>query len=215
MALAHNTQLRWIRSLEGSRRRAATGCRVLSQLVFACFVILPHLSRAQGCEWQNLPEPSAEVEVIEVLRYGGGIGPPAGRSLARVDASAQIVWLAHGRCPDRTLGGRLATVSFTALEKQFRGAVESIRSQPARPSVYDAQTLAAIVREGRLEPLCQSSEDGVDVDVTLYHGGSREHYKCVSGALLRFGENVIRLVSDSICGSALTSECVERFMGRP
>jgi hypothetical protein len=72
-----------------------------------------------------------------------------------------------------------------------------------------------IIREGRAEPLCQSPADGFDVDVTLYRAGSKEHYECVTGALLRFGENVLRLVSDSICANRTTSVCIQRMVGQP
>jgi hypothetical protein len=187
---------------------------VLWRLLFACLTFVPQVSRAQGCEGENLPAPSADVDVIEVLRYGG-YGPPAGRTLVRVDVSGQILWLARGQCPDRTLVGRLATPTFDDLEDEFRRAVASIRSQPPRPLVSDAHSLAEVIREGRMEPLCLSPLDGVDLDVTLYHDGSKEHYKCVTGALLRFGEHMLRLVPDAICASRPTSACAERLVGQP
>lgn len=196
------------------QRYARTRGALLPQLLFACLTFVPQVSRAQGCEWQSLPTPSADVEVIEVLRYGG-YGPLAGRTLVRVDVSGQTVWLARGRCPDRTLIGRLATLTFADLEDELRRAVESIRSQPPRPFVSDEHPFTAIVREGRMEPLCQSLEDGVDLDVTLYHDGSKQHYRCVTGALLRFGEHVLRLVPDAICASRPTSACAERLVDQP
>ena len=164
------------------------------QLLLACLVFVPHLSRAQGCEWESLPAPSADVDVIEVPRYGG-YGEPAGRTLVRVDVSGEIVWLAHGQCPDRALVGRLTTPTFDDLEDEFRRVVASIRSQPP--------------------PLCQSPEDGVDLDVTLYHDGSNEHHRCVTGGLLRFGENVLELVADAMCASRPTRACVQRMVGQP
>jgi hypothetical protein len=133
----------------------------------------------------------------------------------RVDMSGQIVWLGHGQCADRTLVGRLVTPTFGDLADELRRAVDSIRSQPSRPFVSAAHPFSEIIREGRIEPLCQSPEDGVDVDVILYHDGSKEHYTCVTGPLLRFGENVLRLVADAICASQVTRACVERLMGEP
>jgi len=63
-----------------------------------------------------------------------------------------------------------------------------------------------------MEPLCQSPEDGVDLDVTLYRDGSKEQYTCVSGALLRFGESVLKRVSDAICANRMTAVCIERMV---
>ena len=70
-------------------------------------------------------------------------------------------------------------------------AVEVVPKQPHRP-VSDLQSLIEIIRESRTRPLCQSPEDGVDVDLTLHRHGSTEHYRCVTGALLRFGERSAR-----------------------
>jgi hypothetical protein len=63
-----------------------------------------------------------------------------------------------------------------------------------------------------VEPLCQSPFDGVDLDVTVHHDGSKEHYKCVSGALLRFGQKVLRLIPDAICASRITRLCIQRMV---
>ena len=196
------------------RRHATKGVALVPRLLLACLMLMPQLSRAQGCEWETLPAPSADVQVIEVVR-SGGYGPQAGRSVVRIDASGQIVWLSRGQCPDRILDGRMTTPTFDELMDQFRRAVESIRSQPPRPFVSDEHAFTEILREGRTEPLCQSPEDGVDLDVALYHDGSKEQYKCVSGALLRFGEHVFRLGPDAICASRPTSACAERLVGQP
>ena len=195
-------------------RRYATKCgALLSQLLCVCLVSAPHLSHAQGCDWQSLPDPSADVDTIEVLTYAG-YGPPGeGRTLVRLDASGRTAWLAKG-CPDGTLVGQLATRTFGELLEEFERALESIRGQPRRPSVSEEHPFAEIVREGRMEPLCQSPFDGVDLDVTVYHDGSKEHYKCVTGALLRFGEKVLRLVPDAICTSRIARLCIQRMVDR-
>ena len=207
---------RWTRGRAAAqlRRYATTAAALVTRLLFACLMFMPQLSRAQGCEWEGLPAPSVDVQVIEVLR-SGGYGPQAGRSVVRIDASGQIVWLSRGQCPDRILVGRMTTPTFADLMDQFRRAVDSIRSQPPRPFVSDEDPFTEILREGRMEPLCQSPEDGVDLDIALYHDGSREHYKCVTGALLQFGEHVFRLVPDAICASRQTSACAERLVGQP
>ncbi len=147
---------------------------LLPQLLLAGFIFLPQLSRAQGCEWERFPEPSADADVIEVLRYGG-YGPPAGRTLVSINATGRIELLRHGQCLDRALVGHLETPTFEELARDVERAVE-----------------------GGTKPLCQSPVDGVDVDVTLYRHGSKVHYQCVTGALLRFGERVLKLVSDAI-----------------
>lgn len=165
---------------------------LLPQLLLTCCVFVPQLSRAQTCEWDRFPEPSADPAVIEVLNYGG-YGPPAGRTLVSVDASGRIVLLARGQCPDRALVGRLATPSFDDLADELERAVE-----------------AEVIRAGRIESRCQAPEDGVDLDVTFYRDGSKEHYKCVTGALLRFGERVLGLVGDAICANRATTVCIER-----
>jgi hypothetical protein len=195
-------------------RRYAMKCgALLPQLLCACLVFVPHLSRAQGCEWARLPDPSAGVDAIEVLTYAG-YGPPGeGRTLVRVDASGRTAWLAK-RCPDGTLVGHLATPTFDELSEEFERALESIRGQPPRPFVSDEHPFAEILREGRMEPLCQSPYDGLDLDVIVYHDGSKEHYKCVTGALLRFGQKVLRLVPDAICASRIARLCIQRMVDR-
>lgn len=96
---------------------------------------------------------------------------------------------------------------------EFRGALESVRNQPPRPVVPNEHPVSEIIREGRLEPLCQSPEDGVDLDVTLYTDGSKEHYTCVTGALLRFGDSVLKRAFDAVCENRATAVCVERMVG--
>ena len=96
---------------------------------------------------------------------------------------------------------------------EFRGALESVRNQPPRPVVSDEHPVSEIIREGRLEPLCQSPEDGVDLDVILYTDGSKEHYTCVTGALLRFGDSVLKRAFDAVCENRATAVCVERMVG--
>lgn len=195
-------------------RYATKSVALVARLLFFCLMFMPQLLRAQGCEWESLPALPVDAQVIEVLR-SGGFGPQAGRSVVRIDASGEIVWLARGRCSERSLVGHMTTPTFDDLADQFRRAVESIRSQPPRPFVSDEHPFTEILREGRTEPLCRSPEDGVDLDVALYHDGSKEHYKCVTGALLRFGEHVFRLVPDAICASRPTSACAERLVGQP
>lgn len=196
------------------RRHATKRNAPLTLLLLAGLVSVSQRSHAQGCEWEGLPVPPSDVEVIEVHRYGG-YGPPAGRTLVRIDSSDQTVWVPHGRCPDRALAGRLATFSFDDLEGEFRRAVESNRSQPPRSFVSDENPISEIIREGRIEPLCRSPEDGVDLDVTFYSDGMKEHYGCVTGALLRFAADVLRTVPDAICAIRPVGECAERVVGEP
>ena len=178
------------------RRYAMTYTTVFARLLVVCAIfVVPQVSWAQSCEWDRFPEPAANTDVIEVLRHGG-YGPPpfAGRTLVSLDASGRVLLLRLGQCPDRTLVGRLEAPAFAELVDEMRAAMESVRNQPPRPIVSRAE----IFREGRMEPLCTSPTDGIDVDVTLYLHGSKEHYQCVTGALLRFGERVLKLVSDAI-----------------
>ena len=186
---------------------------LLPRLLFACLVFVPHISRAQGCAWESLPDPPVGVDTIEVLTYAGFPPPGEGRTLVRIDASGRTAWLAK-KCPDGTLFGHLATPTFDELFEEFERALESVRGQPPRPFISDEHPLAEILREGRMEPLCQSPHDGVDLDVTVYHDGSKERYKCVSGALLRFGQKVLRLVPDAICTSRITRLCIQRMVDR-
>ena len=193
----------------------AKSSRVLLPLLFLVGIVsAPYGVQAQGCEWENLPTPSSGAHVIEVLR-SGGYGPPAGRTLVRVDALGETVWLPHGRCADRTVVGRLDAPSFEGLEAEFRRAVEVIRSRPPGLLVSDEHPLSQIIREGRREPLCQSMEDGEDLSITLYRDGMTEHYRCVTGALLRFAENVLRLVPEAICAIRPNGACAERLVGLP
>lgn len=90
-----------------------------------------------------------------------------------------------------------------------------MRCRSALPFVSDEHPSSAIIREGRIAPLCRSLEDGVDVDVTVYHDGSKEHHECVTGALLVFAANVLRLVPDALCASRPASACAERIVGQP
>ena len=99
---------------------------LLSTLLLADLVLVPQLSHAQTCAWERFPEPSAGVDVIEVLRHGG-YGPPAGRTLVSVDASGRIALLAPGQCPGQTLVGLLPTPAFDDLLGEFRRAVEADR----------------------------------------------------------------------------------------
>ena len=173
---------------------------VVARLLVACAIfVVPRVSWAQSCAWDRFPEPAANTDVIEVLRHGG-YGPPpfAGRTLVSIDASGRVRLLRIGQCPDRTLVGRLEAPTFAKLVDEMRDAIESVRNQPPRPFVSEVHPLLEIIREGRMEPLCTSPTDGIDVDVTLYLNGSKEHYPCVTGALLRFGERVLKLVSDAI-----------------
>ena len=166
---------------------------LLSTLLFADLVLVPRLSHAQTCEWEGFPEPLAGVDVIEVHRHGG-YGPSAGRTLVTVDPSGRIALLAPGQCPRQTLVGLLQTPMFDDLVGEFRRAVEADR-------------------EGQIEPRCQSPEDGVDLDVTLYRDGSKERHACVRGALLRFGEDVLNRVFDAICADRTTIVCIRRMVG--
>jgi hypothetical protein len=206
---------RWTRGHAAAqlRRYAMRYGAVLPQVLLASFVCMPLLSHAQTCEWERPSEPSAGTDVIEVLRYGG-FGAPAGRTVVSVDASGRATLLARGRCPDRTLVGRLASPSFDELANEFRHAVDSVRNQPPRPVVSDDHSLTEIIREGRMAPLCQSPIDGVDVDVTLYRDGRRERYTCVTGALLRFAESVLDRIYDAICTNRITTVCIERLVGQ-
>jgi hypothetical protein len=198
------------------RRYAVTCSSSLVRLVLVCIAFAPQLSRAQSCEWDRFAEPPADADVIEVSRRGGyGPAPFSGRTLVSVEASGRIALLAVGQCPDRTLVGRVERAVFEALVDELGQALTSVRSQPPRPMVSADHPFEEIIREGRVEPLCQSPVDGVDVDVTLYRAGSKEHHECVTGALLRFGENVLRLVSDSICANRTTSVCIKRMVGQP
>jgi hypothetical protein len=196
-------------------RRYAKQRRPLLPLLFLLGVVsVPYGSQAQGCEWENLPTPSSDAHVIEVLR-SGGYGPPAGRTLVRVDASGQADWLPHGRCADRTVVGRLDSPSFENLEAEFRRAVEAMRSRPPGLFVSDEHPLSEILREGRREPLCQSIEDGEDVSITLFRDGMTEHYRCVTGPLLRLAGSILRLVPEAICAIRPNGACAERQLGLP
>ena len=198
-------------------RRYALACSGwFARALFVCIALAPQLSRAQSCDWERFAKPAGDADVIEVTMHGGyGPAPFSGRTLVSVEASGRIALLAVGQCPDQTLVDRLEQPTFTELVDQLGQAVASVRSQPPRPIVSADHPFGEIIREGRIEPLCQSPVDGFDVDVTLYRAGSREHYECVSGALLRFGENVLRLVSDAICANRTTSVCINRMVGQP
>ena len=194
------------------RRYAMKHRMLLPHLVVGCLTLMPQLSHAQACDvWQRFAEPSAETDVIEVLS-SGGYGPQAGRTLVSVDAAGRIALLGRGQCPDRTLVGHLETPTFEELGEELQRAIESVRGQPPRPVVSAEHSAIEIIREGRIEPLCQSPADGVDVDVTLYRRGSKEHYRCVTGALLRFGDRVLDLIADALCGTRMTAACIDRLI---
>jgi hypothetical protein len=180
------------RRVADARRYAMKYDAALPQLLLVGLMFVPQLAHAQSCEWERFAEPSAGAEVIEVHRHGG-YGPPAGRTLVSVDASGRIAVLARGQCPDQTLVGVLATPAFADLVREFRTAVEAVRND-------------------RIEARCASLSDGVDLDVTLYRDGSKEHYACVRGPLLRFGEGVLNRVFDAICTNRTTTVCVRRLV---
>jgi hypothetical protein len=186
------------RRVADARRHATGHGNVLALLLIVCLLITPRLSRAQ-CEWDRFPEPVGNADVIEVHRHGG-YGPPpfAGRALASVDASSRTALLRVGQCPDQTLVGRMESPTFEGLVGELGRALASVRRQPPRPIVSDLQSAIEIIREGRVEPFCQAPVDGWDVDVTLYFHGRKEHYACVTGALLLFGERVLKLISDAM-----------------
>jgi len=165
---------------------------LLPQLFLVALMFVPRLARAQTCEWDRFPEPAAGMDVIEVHRHGG-YGPPAGRTLVSVEASGRIALLARGQCPGQTLVGQLAQPTFDDLVGEFRSAVEE-------------------VRKGRAEARCESPTDGVDLDVTLYRDGSREHYSCVRGALFGFGESVLNRVFDAVCANRAATACIKRMV---
>jgi hypothetical protein len=180
----------------------------LTLALLACLICAPLPSHAQT--WDGFAEPPEGTDVIEVHRYGG-FGPGAGGTLVSIDAAGRAAVLAPGQCPDEALVGRLSTPTFDDIRGELERAVASVRGQPAR-SVTDA-SIADIVREGRLEPLCLSPLDGVDMHVTLYSSGSKQQYKCVTGALQRFGESLLNRVFDAVSSNRATTACIERLVG--
>jgi len=161
------------RRVADARRYAVTCSGWFARLIFVCIAFAPQLSRAQSCEWDRFVEPAADADVIEVSRHGGyGPAPSSGRTLVSVEASGRIALLAVGQCPDQTLVGRLERPAFEEFVGELGQAVASVRSQPPRPMVSADHPFAEIIREGRVEPLCQSPVDGFDVDgvIPRFHG---------------------------------------------
>jgi hypothetical protein len=174
----------------------------LKLLLCVFLMVVPRLSSAQTCDVQlsRFPEPSAGVDAVEVLTYGG-IG---GRILVSVDASGRVALLNWGQCPDQTKVGSIGGPAFDVFLEAAVRAIESVRSQPARPN-ESLEDLLAIIEKGRMEPLCLSLQDGVDVDVTLYIRGSKERYSCVTGALLEFGRQLLNAVSAAVRDASAAS----------
>ena len=167
----------------------------------ACLFLVAQSSGAQGCSSQQptFPEPAKGVNTIEVVSYGGF---PGGGARASIDAMGRVAWLEWPPCPEQSRGTNIDPRVFYELEAAARRAIESIQSQPHRPNPSTWKELQEIVEKGRLEPFCMSPTDGVDVDLTLYIGGKKTQYSCVTGELLKFGRHTLEALKDAIDNAA-------------
>jgi hypothetical protein len=176
-----------------------TPARLLSSraLLVLGMLLVNECATAQSCDLSQslFPAHPSDTDTIEIAKYGGY---PSGRAVVAIDASGSIIVLPWRQCADQIKHGRADPSEFDKFLAQVAHAIETVRNQPSRPDPSTNSELLEIIIGGRIEGLCLSHVDGVDVDVTLFVKGVTSHYPCVTGELLVFGQELLRFGFDAV-----------------
>jgi len=154
-------------------------------------LLVGQCAAAQGCDpsQSQFPAPQSDTDTIEIASYGGF---PSGRAVVSIDASGRIIVLPSRQCTAQIKHGRADPSKFAEFLAHAMHAIETVGNQPPRPDPSTSAELLETIKSGRIEGLCLSNVDGVDVDVTLFVKGAKSYYPCVTGELLVFGQELLR-----------------------